>query len=91
MEARKDIFGYFDEINQNIPAHDPGINTICPICAKKLENPLSTISFFVPNDKKSYFYRIHKQCGIEYPDAESDIESSIVDSVCFNKSVHLSE
>lgn len=80
--VRKDIFGWFDYSGQSEPTHDPGLETICPICAKQLTKPVKTISLLKDGDNRSYFYRTHKPC---YEMAsENDIwaiESSLIDNL----------
>lgn len=77
---RKDIFGWFDSGNAEVPAHDPGLGTICLICGEGLRNPIKTISLMKDGDDKSYFYRTHKYC---YENLSSDevckLESSLID------------
>jgi hypothetical protein len=77
---RTDIFGWFDDWKQTIPAHDPGLNGNCLICGKKLSRPLKTISLLKDGDSKSYFYRCHEAC---YDNTGSEdvafIESSLID------------
>lgn len=82
MAARKDIFGYFLSPYEDTPNHDPGLDTICPICAKQLNKPLKTISLMKMGDNKSYFYRTHKDCYDNAdPDNILDIESSLINSL----------
>lgn len=83
VEIRKDIFGYFDNpLFSDVPSHDPGLETICPLCADKLKRPVKTISLMRENDPKSYFYRTHKSC---YENASEDeimrVESSLIDNL----------
>lgn len=81
-EIRKDIFGYFDDASQTKPAHDPGMETICPFCGKNLQRPVMTISLMKDADPRSYFYRAHKNC-YQYADAETvtSIESALIDNI----------
>ena len=60
MEITLKYFGYFDSETIK-PTFDPGVDVDCPICNKRLQRPVQTISFLC-NDK-SYFYRIHKGCS----------------------------
>jgi hypothetical protein len=79
---RPDIFGYFNSPEDEIPAHDPGTNTVCPICTNKLSPPLKTISIMKRHDIKSYFYRTHKACYESISQDEiTNIESSLIDSL----------
>jgi hypothetical protein len=73
------VFGYFDEPGQTAPTFDPGPDAPCPICLKKLEPPVMTISLMAPGSARSYFYRIHKGCADE--NAQHDLESALIDSL----------
>lgn len=78
---RNDIFGYFENASDTQPVHDPGLDTICPFCAKPLQRPLKTISLMGVNDGKSYFYRAHKLCYENSSEDEiSQIEGSLIDN-----------
>lgn len=79
--ARPDIFGWFDDADQTTPAHDPGLETICPVCAKTLSRPLKTISLMLMGAKdRSYFFRAHKACWDGLSEEEqSDYEGSLID------------
>jgi len=83
MSIRSDIFGWFDNSDQEKPAHDPGLETICPICAKKLSRPLMTISLMSEaNRDKSYFYRVHKNCYDDLTtEEEISLDSSLIDAL----------
>jgi hypothetical protein len=74
MEISLKYFGYFDSETIK-PTFDPGVNVNCPICNKRLQRPIQTISFLCK--AKSYFYRIHKKCA--NLESEQKIESMIVD------------
>lgn len=77
---RYDIFGFFDSAEDEIPTHDPGLETNCPICGNKLEHPIKTISLMREGDNKSYFYRTHKSCYENMAASEiSLIEGSLID------------
>jgi hypothetical protein len=79
---RKDIFGYYENPTDEKPAHDPGLNTICVICAKPLSVPLKTISLMKDKDTKSYFYRCHKECYERLSELDINlIESSLIDNL----------
>lgn len=80
--VRRDIFGYFEDTSQT-PAHDPGLNAPCPVCAKTLERPVVTISLMpVEIRNRSYFFRAHKSCWNGISAAEQNaIESSLVDTL----------
>lgn len=80
MTLNKEVFGYFEGTNDE-PAHDPGIDTYCLFCTKKLSKPIKCISLMIPWDTKSYFYRCHKSC---YEVAQldwsiKDYESGLID------------
>jgi hypothetical protein len=80
---RKDVFGWFDAPGQTTPVHDPGFNTICPVCACQLCRPVMTISLMpVFDQSKSYFFRVHKGCWETTPEQEKAlIESSLIDAL----------
>jgi len=87
---RIDVFGWFDSPEQKTPAHDPGEEGLCPICAKPIgpfvpENAIKTISLMVHDPEhrdRSYFYRAHGLCWeAAMPLEISDIESSLIDSI----------
>jgi len=82
IEPRKDIFGYFEDKSEK-PVHDPGLKTICAVCAKNLRKPLQTISLMPFNKRnRSYFFRVHKKCWEEASKREKMlIESSLVDNL----------
>lgn len=81
MSIRTDIFGWFDD-HGPLPAHDPGLNVNCLICAKPLTAPVKTISLMKQGDNRSFFYRCHKACYENLPASEiSDLESSLIDNI----------
>lgn len=75
------VFGFFDKADQITPAFDPGLDVLCPFCLRQLSAPMKTISFWLPGDARSYFYRSHKACyeGAT-PEAISQIESAQIDT-----------
>ena len=82
--VRQDIFGWFDSPDQTVPAHDPGLKTICPVCAKELSRPMKTISMMTVDtgSDRSYFFRVHKLCWEGITERERDaIEGSLVDAL----------
>ena len=79
FEELTSIFGYYTGRSQIVPTHDPGLEVNCPFCGKKLAAPMQIISFLVPGDSRSYFYRFHKACYDE--DKACDIESILVDKI----------
>jgi len=89
----KSIYGYFDD-DGAIPAYDPGLDVDCPICHKKLEEPVVTPSFIAPYDVKdflegsesteklrSYFYRVHRDCLRTLPHEEQIAITSEIEGV----------
>lgn len=65
------LLGYFDHPSQETPAFDPGLNVICPFCARDLERPMMTISLMDDaRRERSLFYRSHKACYEESTDRE---------------------
>lgn len=41
-----------------------------------------TVSLMVPNDSKSYFYRMHKSCAeLVSEEQERDIDSVLIDAI----------
>lgn len=83
---RTDIVGWFDDTS-NIPAHDPGVEGgICGVCNLPLELPVQTICLMPVGHNRSYFFRNHKACWEECgPEAQSAIESQLIDEVCESK------
>lgn len=80
---RADVFGWHDK-PEGPAAHDPGLNAICPVCAKKLEMPVRTVSLmlFKPElRERSYFYRMHLDCakGLS-PEEGEQIEGALIDA-----------
>ena len=74
------VFGYFDNAEQIIPAFDPGLNVLCPVCMLVLSPPIVTVDLFKPGDSRSYFYRVHKECSKDSKGI-GVIESSLIDSI----------
>lgn len=74
-------FGYFSSADQDLPEFDPGLDIDCLVCSKRLEPPLKTISLFVPNTDRSYFYRTHRNCY----DSLSDNQKTMLDSQLVDK------
>ncbi len=77
------IYGYFEAPGQTEPAFDPGLDIECPVCEKPVGKNCRAVCFMVPGDKRSYFYRMHKNC-LETcsPELETNITSVIVDAIC---------
>lgn len=75
------FLGYFSDASQTKPEFDPVIEgTPCPVCLRPLARPVVTVSLMGVGSSKSYFFRAHKACWNETPDAEKErIEHSIID------------
>jgi hypothetical protein len=84
------IYGYFTDSAQTIPVFDPGLDTLCPICAKALNaNDVRTISLAVPDDDRSYFYRVHRSC--HEPLSETDrcrVDGLLIDAIYLARSTN---
>lgn len=79
---RLDIFGWFDNNDYEKPAHDPGLDTICMICGKKLSPMMKTVSLMKEGDTRSYFYRVHKDCYLSLTEEEIlEYEGSLIDNI----------
>lgn len=76
------VFGFFDDPAAAAPAYDPGISgVLCPVCLRDLSVPVKTISLMLAGDERSYFFRTHRQCWDNAPDAEREqIEHALIDS-----------
>jgi len=76
------IFGYFDQSDPVFPARDPGLDVECPVCHRTLSSPLITVSIALLGDRRSYFYRAHRDCyqGLS-ADGQTQIDSAIIDAV----------
>lgn len=77
---RTDIFGWFDDLSET-PAHDPGTDTNCPFCGKKLAEERSTVSLALLESRdRSYFYRLCRSCHHSMSDTEKDeLDHSLID------------
>lgn len=77
---RKDIFGWYEDGGQT-PAHDSGLDTICPFCCEQLRSQARcTISLMKTDSHRSYFYRAHEACYERATGADiTDFESSLID------------
>lgn len=82
---RTDVFGYFENDTDEVPAHDPGLDATCPFCGNQLIAPRKTISLALKkkeNRDRSYFYRTHKACYENLSEGDiTDIESSLIDAI----------
>lgn len=78
----KTRFGYFDDVDQEKPAFDPGLNIGCPVCGHQLDKPVVTTSLMLPQDGRSYFYRMHKQCWESMTEEERTLfDSDLIDAL----------
>lgn len=78
----KSIYGYFSRPDTDIPEYDPGLAVDCPVCHRKLEPPWQAVCLMVPNDSRSYFYRMHKECSDRItPEVETAIDSILIDAI----------
>ena len=77
------IYGYFTEPTQTVPVYDPGLNVLCPICATSLHpTDVRTISLMVPDDSRSYFYRVHRSCHEPLSEAERIlVDGLLIDAI----------
>ena len=78
--------GYYEGKEAKIPTYDPGLDTECPVCFKKLtEDNLRTIGFLSEKaykQNRSYFYRVHKSCHESLnEDQQNLLDSSFVDNL----------
>lgn len=87
-EIRSDIFGYFTETGET-PEHDPGVDTICPICAEKLAEERTTISLaLLLNRNRSYFYRTCRSCYKVLSEEDKDqLDYSLIDVLIHNSTL----
>jgi hypothetical protein len=82
------IYGYYDSPSQIRPVFDPGTRGVpCPNCGNELnEVDLRTISLMVPNDSRSYFYRVHKSCHESLNERQqTNLDSLLIDAICSQK------
>lgn len=81
---RTDVFGWFDDISEN-PAHDPGRDGLCAVCATKIGKEICNTISLMPDEirDKSYFFRVHSLCWGSITELEKNfIESSLIDEIC---------
>lgn len=80
------LFGYFSDTDSK-PTYDPGPDAICIYCRDKLKAPVRTISFIIPGDSKSYFYRVHRECSdkMDVAGESTHYEGLIIDSIAIKK------
>lgn len=81
-----EYFGYFNDTSNN-PAYDPMHDAPCLICHKpwSVDNVV-TPSLMIPNDNKSYFYRVHKTCYKSLSEEEKTLyDSSLIDNLMRNR------
>ena len=85
----KNIFGYFTDPYQTIPAYDPGFDVECPVCHQRLRRPALAISLMLDGDDRSYFYRMCKPCYESLSEDEQTVyDSVIIDAVARSKDVN---
>jgi len=84
------IYGYFTDAAQIVPAHDPGLDVLCPICGKPLNaDDVRTISLMVPGDNRSYFYRVHRSCHEPMSEGERcKVDGLLIDSIYSSRNVN---
>lgn len=77
------IYGYFTDAAQTVPVYDPGLDTLCPICVMRLNAAdVRTISLMVPDDSRSYFYRVHRSCHEPLSEAERiRVDGLLIDAI----------
>lgn len=77
------IYGYFTNATQTVPVFDPGLNVPCPICTKDLDPvDVRTISLMVPDDDRSYFYRVHRSCHEPLTtEQETQLDGLLIDAI----------
>jgi len=84
------IYGYFTDPLQTEPVFDPGLSAPCRICARPLNaTDVRTISLMVPDDTRSYFYRVHRSC--HEPLSETDrvkVDGLLIDAIFSARSVN---
>jgi hypothetical protein len=82
------IYGYFDDYG-TVPTFDPGLDVNCPVCHKKLSDPMKTINLMLPGDKRSYFYRVHKPCWDNLtPEQQGDVDGLLLDPIIQTKNTN---
>jgi hypothetical protein len=84
------IYGYYTDSTQNEPVYDPMFSVPCPICNEDL-NPedIRTISLMVPDDSKSYFYRVHRSCHVRLNEKQSgDLDGLLIDAICSTRNTN---
>lgn len=84
------IYGYFTDSEQAEPVFDPGLNAPCPICIKTLDVPdVRTVSLMVPDDSRSYFYRVHRSCHEPLSESERcKVDGLLIDAIYSARSVN---
>lgn len=77
------IYGYYTDYSQTQPVFDPGLDVLCPICGHTLKaDDIRTISLAVPDDVKSYFYRVHKSCHEPLNEAQrAQVDGLLIDAI----------
>lgn len=77
------IYGYFTDPRQTEPVFDPGLSVLCPICTQTLNVAnVRTISLMVPDDSRSYFYRVHRSCHEPLSEQERNcVDGLLIDAI----------
>jgi len=77
------IYGYFSSADQVVPDYDPGLGAACPVCGKTLSpTDVRTISLMVPQDSRSYFYRVHRSCHEPLSESEqTKVDGLLIDAI----------
>jgi len=84
------IYGYFTEAAQTVPVFDPGMNVPCPVCLAMLDViDVRTISLMVPDDTRSYFYRLHRSCHERLSEDERvKVDGLLIDAIYSARNVN---
>ncbi len=80
----KRLYGYYTDPTQIVAAYDPGIDGVpCLICNQDLDViNLRTISLMVPDDSRSYFYRVHRSCHEPLSEAgRIEVDGLFIDAI----------
>jgi hypothetical protein len=84
------IYGYFTDPFQAEPVYDPDLDVPCQICAQPLDaTDVRTISLMVPDDTRSYFYRVHRSCHEPLSETERcSVDGLLVDAIYSARNVN---
>jgi len=82
-EEQQSVYGYYDSPLQDKPVYDPGLTVPCLICGGCLTgDDVRTISLMVPEDSRSYFYRVHRSCHEPLTEQErSSVDGLLIDAI----------